>query len=269
MAQHTVVSHGEWLAARKQLLAEEKEFTRLRDRLSQRRRDLPWEAVDKEYVFEGPHGRQTLAELFDGRGQLVVYHAMFDPATASPETSWTADAACHSCSFWADNFNYWSSRPLAVLPVACHSCSFWADNFNGIIVHLNHRDVTLVAVSRAPYEKIASYEQRMGWTFPWVSSGKSDFNVDYYVSFTAQEVAEKKADYNYTIQAVGPELPGLSVFFTDDAGRIFHTYSTYGRGIDMVNVAYHYLDLVPKGRDEGGSGQYWVRRHDEYDEYDD
>jgi predicted dithiol-disulfide oxidoreductase (DUF899 family) len=238
--QHHVVSHDEWLAARKQLLADEKAFTRQRDQLSQRRRDLPWEAVDKEYVFEGAHGRMTLAELFDGRSQLVVYHAMFDPATASPSTSWTAEAACQFCSFWADNFN-------------------------GITVHLNHRDVTLVAVSRAPYAKIAAYEQRMGWTFPWVSSGTSDFNFDYRVSFTAQEVADN-ADYNYTIQAVGPERPGVSVFFKDAAGKIFHTYSTYSRGLDMVNVAYHYLDLVPKGRDEGDGGPYWVRRHDEYED---
>jgi predicted dithiol-disulfide oxidoreductase (DUF899 family) len=239
--QHHAVSHDEWLAARKQLLAEEKEFTRLRDQLSQRRRDLPWEAVDKEYVFEGPHGHQTLAELFDGRSQLVVYHAMFDPATASPSTTWTADAACQSCSFWADNFN-------------------------GIVVHLNHRDVTLVAVSRAPYEKIAAYRQRMGWSFPWVSSGTSDFNFDYRVSFTAQELAERKADYNYTLQAPPfSEYPGVSVFFKDAAGKLFHTYSTYARGLDMLNVAYHYLDLVPKGRDEGDRGQYWVRRHDEYD----
>jgi predicted dithiol-disulfide oxidoreductase (DUF899 family) len=238
---HTVVSHEEWLAARKQLLAEEKEFTRLRDRLSQRRRDLPWEAVDKEYIFEGPNGRQTLADLFDGRSQLVVYHAMFDPATASPSTPWTDDAACPGCSFWADNFN-------------------------GIIVHLHHRDVTLVAVSRAPYAKIATYEQRMGWTFPWVSSDNTDFNFDYRVSFTAQEVAERKADYNYTIQDPGiSEREGLSVFAKDAAGRIFHTYSAYARGLDMVNVAYHYLDLVPKGRDEEGRGLYWVRRHDEYD----
>jgi predicted dithiol-disulfide oxidoreductase (DUF899 family) len=240
--QHQVVSHDEWLAARMQLLAEEKEFTRLRDRLSQRRRDLPWEAVDKEYVFEGPHGRQTLAELFDGRSQLVVYHAMFDPATASPSTTWTEDAACQSCSFWADNFN-------------------------GIIVHLNHRDVTLVAVSRAPYVKIATYRQRMGWTFPWVSSGNSEFNFDYRVSFTAQELAERKSDYNYTIQEPHlSEYPGVSVFSKDAAGRIFHTYSTYARGLDMLNAAYHYLDLVPKGRDEGGRGQYWVRRHDEYED---
>src|SRR5260370_28134499 len=163
MGQDRVASHEEWLVARKQLLAEEKEFTHQRDRLSQRRRDLPWEAVEKEYVFDGPDGRQTLAELFDGRSQLVVYHAMFDPAVASPSTSWTADAACPGCSFWADNFN-------------------------GIIVHLNHRDVTLIAVSRAPYAKIATYERRMGWTFTWVSSGDTEFNFDYGVSFTAQEV---------------------------------------------------------------------------------
>jgi predicted dithiol-disulfide oxidoreductase (DUF899 family) len=241
LMHHPVVSHEEWLAARKQLLAEEKELTRLRDRLSQRRRDLPWEAVDKEYVFEGPHGPQTLADLFDGRSQLVVYHAMFDPATASPQTPWTTDAACPYCSFWADNFN-------------------------GSVVHLNHRDVTLVAVSRAPYAAIAAYRQRMGWTFPWFSSGQSDFNVDYGVSFTAQQLAEKKAEYNYTIQDPHrTEHPGVSVFFKDDAARIFHTYSTYARGLDMLNVAYHYLDLVPKGRDEGDRGPYWVRRHDEYD----
>ena len=239
MTQHQIASHEEWLAARKQLLAEEKEFTRLRDRLSQRRRDLPWEAVEKEYVFEGPNGRQSLADLFDGRDQLVVYHAMFDPATASPSTSWTEDAACLACSFWADNFN-------------------------GITVHLNHRDVTMIAVSRAPYEKIAAYKQRMGWTFPWVSSGKNDFNFDYKVSFTAQEVAEK-GDYNYTLQGVGLEMPGVSVFIKDAAGKIFHTYSTYARGLDMVNVAYHYLDLVPKGRDEGDRGESWIRRHDEYE----
>ena len=240
--QHQVVAHDEWLAARKQHLAEEKEFTHLRDQLSQRRRDLPWEAVDKEYVFEGPHGQMTLTELFDGRSQLVVYHAMFDPATASPSTSWTEDAACQVCSFWVDNFN-------------------------GIGVHLNHRDVTLVAVSRAPYAKIAAYRQRMGWTFPWVSSGTSDFNFDYHVSFTAHEVAAGRANYNYTIQEPPlSELPGVSVFIKDAAGKIFHTYSTYARGLDMLNVAYHYLDLVPKGRDEGGRGQYWVRRHDEYED---
>jgi predicted dithiol-disulfide oxidoreductase (DUF899 family) len=237
---HQVVSHEEWLVARKQLLAEEKEFTRLRDRLTQRRRDLPWEAVNKEYVFEGPNGRQTLADLFDGRSQLIVYHAMFDPAAASPSSTWTRDAACHGCSFWADNFN-------------------------GIIVHLNHRDVTMVAVSRAPYSKIAAYSKRMGWTFPWLSSGNTDFNFDYKVSFTAKEIAEKKVDYNYTIQDKRlSELPGLSVFAKDAAGKIFHTYSAYARGIDLMNTAYNYLDVVPKGRDEGNRGPFWVRRHDEY-----
>ncbi len=241
VVHHPVVSHEEWLAARKQLLVEEKEFTRLRDRLSQRRRDLPWEAVEKEYVFDGPNGRRTLAELFDGRGQLVVYHAMFDPATASPSTPWTTEAPCQSCSFWMDNFN-------------------------GIVVHLNHRDVTLIAVSRAPYAAIDAYARRMGWTFPWFSSAQSDFNFDYHVSFTAEEVAAGKADYNYTMQDTLAEMPGVSVFFKDDAGTIFHTYSTYGRGIDMLNVAYHYLDLVPKGRDEGDRGQYWVRRHDAYED---
>ncbi|MGH2344377.1 MAG: DUF899 domain-containing protein [Chloroflexota bacterium] len=242
MAQHHIASHEEWVVARKQLLAEEKEFTRLRDRLSQKRRDLPWEAVDKEYVFEGPHGRRTLAELFDGRDQLVIYHAMFDPATASPSTSWTADAACQVCSFWADNFS-------------------------GIVVHLNHRDVTMVAVSRAPYAKIAAYEQRMGWTFPWFSSGETDFNFDYHVSFTPQQLAARRAEYNYVIQDLwGSEMPGVSVFAKDAEGRIFHTYSTYARGLDMVNVAYHYLDLVPKGRDEGEHGANWIRRHDEYED---
>ena len=242
MEHHKVVSHEEWLVARKRLLAEEKEFTRLRDRLSQQRRDLPWEPVDKEYVFEGPKGREALAELFDGRSQLIVYHAMFDSATASPSTSWTRDAACAGCSFWADNFD-------------------------GIVVHLNHRDVTLVAVSRAPYAKIDAYRKRMGWSFHWFSSAETEFNVDYKVSFTATEIAEKKAEYNYTIQdPKQPEREGLSVFAKDASGRIFHTYSAYARGIDLVNTAYNYLDLVPKGRDEGTDGLDWVCRHDEYED---
>jgi len=241
MVQHKVVPHEKWLAARKRLLRKEKEFTHLRDRLTQQRRDLPWEPVEKEYVFEGPKGRETLADLFEGRSQLVVYHAMFNPDTASPSTTWTRDAACQSCSFWADNFN-------------------------GIIVHLNHRDVSLVAISRAPYPKIAAYSKRMGWTFHWVSSGKSDFNFDYSVSFTPEELAKKKADYNYTMQDPWfSEREGLSVFAKDGRGKIFHTYSAYARGIDLVNTAYNYLDLVPKGRDEGNRGQFWVRRHDEYD----
>ena len=229
---HRVVSHDEWLAARAAFLAKEKEFSRLRDELSRERRELPWEAVTGNYSFEGPTGKQTLAELFDGRSQLVVYHFMFHP-------DWDA---------------------------GCKHCSFWADNFDRIVVHLNHRDVTMIAVSRAPYAKLAAYRQRMGWSFKWVSSLESDFNFDYGVSFTPEELESKQAFYNFAVQNPGhPEREGASVFYRDSDGKIFHTYSTYARGIDMVNTAYHYLDLVPKGRDEGGRNQFWVRRHDEYD----
>jgi predicted dithiol-disulfide oxidoreductase (DUF899 family) len=228
---HKVVSDKEWLEARKALLIKEKEFTRLRDQLSQLRRDLPWEAVTKPYEFEGPNGKETLPELFEGRSQLIVYHFMFGP-------DWEA---------------------------GCPHCSRWADNFNGIIVHLNQRDVTLVALSRAPYRKLADYRKRMGWTFKWVSSSKTDFNFDYHVSFTPDELAKKEALYNYTMQNPGSsEREGVSVFFKDAAGAVFHTYSGYARGIDMLNVDYHYLDLTPKGRDEGDRGPFWVRRHDEY-----
>jgi predicted dithiol-disulfide oxidoreductase (DUF899 family) len=240
MKHHKIVSHEKWVAARKRLLVKEKFFTHRRDRLTLARSDLPWEAVDKEYVFDGPKGRETMGKLFDGRSQLIVYHAMFDPATASKSTPWTRTAACPACSFWADNFN-------------------------GIVVHLKHRDTTMVAVSRAPYSKIAAYSKRMGWTFHWVSSGNTEFNFDYKVSFTAKEVAAKKADYNYKIQnPMLTEREGLSVFAKDAAGKIFHTYSAYARGLDLVNTAYNYLDLVPKGRDEGERGLSWVRRHDEY-----
>ena len=232
MARHTVVSRKEWLAARKTLLVKEKKFTRLRDQLSRERRQLPWVKVDKDYVFDGPKGKETLSDLFDGRSQLIVYHFMFGP-------DWDA---------------------------GCKHCSFWADNFNGIIVHLNHRDVTMVAASRAPYSKLAAYKRRMGWNFKWVSSGDSDFNFDYHVSFTPEEEAKKKALFNYKIQDPdSSDREGASVFYKDPKGNVFHTYSTYARGIDMVNVAYHYLDLVPKGRDEGNQGPSWVRRHDEYD----
>ena len=228
-----IVSDEEWITARKELLKKEKEFTILRDQLNQQRRDLPWVAVNKEYVFEGRNGKQTLSELFDGRSQLIVYHFMFDPS-------------------WDEG---------------CLHCSFWADNFNGIIVHLNQRDVTMIAVSRAPYSKMASYQKRMGWDFNWLSSYDTDFNYDYHVSFTQEELAKNEVYYNYIAQASpSPELQGVSVFFKDSSGRVFHTYSTYSRGIDMLNVAYHYLDLVPKGRDEAGHDfpQFWVRRHDEY-----
>lgn len=228
---HDVVSHEDWLKARTALLDEEKEFTRLRDELSRKRRELPWEAVEKEYVFDGRRGKQTLSELFDGRTQLIVYHFMFGPDDDE----------------------------------GCKSCSFWADNFDRNIVHLNARDVSMVAVSRAPYHKLAAYRERMGWSFEWLSSGGNDFNFDYGVSFTPEE-RETEGFYNYAHQSgLPPDREGLSVFSKDDDGNVFHTYSAYARGIDMVNAAYHYLDLVPKGRDENPrSTQSWVRRRDEY-----
>jgi predicted dithiol-disulfide oxidoreductase (DUF899 family) len=241
MAPHKVVKHDEWLRARKKHLAKEKEFTRMRDQLSRERRNLPWELVEKQYNFEGDHGTRTLGELFEGRGQLVIYHAMFNPDTAAPpHTPWTADAPCYVCSFWMDNFN-------------------------GITIHLNHRDITIAAVSRAPYPKLAAYRQRMGWSFPWLSSLGGDFNFDYRVSFTEEELKAQKVDYNYQFNPWAiTEAPGISVFLKD-GGHIYHTYSTYARGLDMLNVAYHYMDLVPKGRDERDAGAAgWVRRRDEY-----
>jgi predicted dithiol-disulfide oxidoreductase (DUF899 family) len=226
-----VVSRDEWLAARMELLRAEKQLTRQRDDLSRLRRELPWEPVAKPYVFDGADGRQTLADLFDGRSQLIVYHFMFDPA-------WEA---------------------------GCPHCSRWADTFDGVIVHINQRDVTMIAASMAPYVKLAAYQKRMGWTFKWVSAETSDFNVDYAVSFTADEVAAKRAFYNFTVQDPrGRQREGVSVFFKDSGGSVFHTYSTYARGIDMLSADYQYLDLVPKGRDEDGRGPFWVRRHDEY-----
>src|SRR5690349_17916626 len=229
---HKIVSEKEWTEERKKFLVKEKEFTRLRDQLNQQRRDLPWKAVDKKYVFDGPDGKQTLEELFDKRSQLIVYHFMFDP-------DWEA---------------------------ACQHCSFWADNFNEIIIHLNHRDVTMIAISRAPYDKIDKYKKQMGWNFKWVSSYDTDFNFDYHVSFTQEELDKKKAFYNFTLQdSMISEREGVSVFYKDQKGKVFHTYSTYARGIDMLNTAYNYLDLTPKGRDENGNGQFWVRRHNEYD----
>ena len=230
-AGHKVVSSEKWLAARKKLLVKEKQLTRLADKLSKERRALPWEAVTKDYVFEGPNGSETLAQLFDGRSQLVVYHFMFGP-------DW---------------------------PAGCPHCSRWADNFNGIIAHLNQRDVTMVAVSRAPYAKLAAYRQRMGWSFKWVSSFGSDFNFDFNVSFTPEEMAKKKAFYNYKMQNPdAPEREGVSVFARDARGNVYRTYSTFARGIEALTLDYRYLDVVPKGRDEGGRGPYWVKRHDEY-----
>jgi predicted dithiol-disulfide oxidoreductase (DUF899 family) len=224
-----VVAHDEWLEARKELLAKEKEFTRLRDQLTRQRLDLPWERVDKQYIFDGPDGKQTLPELFDGRSQLLVYHFMFDPDD----------------------------------DVGCPTCSFWADNFDPIVVHLAARDVTMVAISRAPFTKIAPYKKRMGWSFNWLSSFENDFNFDYGVSFTPEQRDE--AVYNYGTQSPSnADREGASVFFKDEGGSVFHTYSAYSRGIDLVNTAYNYLDLVPKGRDEDGGGPSWALRHDEY-----
>jgi predicted dithiol-disulfide oxidoreductase (DUF899 family) len=239
LATHKVVAHDEWVAARKKHLAKEKEFTRLRDQLSRERRGLPWERVQKEYVFEGERGQASLRDLFEGRGQLVIYHAMFNPDTAGPGTPWTADAACFTCSWWMDNFN-------------------------GIAVHLNHRDITIAAASLAPYPALAAYKQRMGWSFPWYSSVGTDFNFDYHVSFTPDELRAGTVEYNYQPTPFPvSEAPGISVFL-QEGGEIYHTYSTYARGLDMLNVAYHYMDLVPKGRDEGGQSVSWLRRHDEY-----
>jgi predicted dithiol-disulfide oxidoreductase (DUF899 family) len=229
---HTVVPHGDWIAARTTLLAKEKEFTRLRDELSQARRDLPWEEVTKEYVLTGPDGPETLGDLFAGRSQLIVYHFMY------PED-------------WDDG---------------CRHCSFWADNFDPIIVHLNANDVSMVAVSIAPIGKLEAYRRRMGWSFHWASAQGSDFSRDFGVSFTPEELAGEVM-FNYRPQQVGiSEREGMSVFCKDAAGRIFHTYSAYARGIDMFNTAYHYLDTVPLGRQEdaGRGNQWWVKRHDEY-----
>jgi len=231
--QSRVVSHENWLKSRLELLAAEKEFTRQRDALTRRRMAMPWERVEKSYQFEGPNGVLSLADLFDGRSQLIVYHFMFGPD-------------------WEEG---------------CKSCSFWADNFNGILIHLNHRDVTFIAVSRAPLAKINAYKMRMSWSFPWVSSHGSDFNFDYHVSFTPEQIAEGKAYYNYGVRPndVSDEQ-GISVFCKNESGDVFHTYSCYGRGIDMVNGAYQFLDLVLKGRNEDSFkfSMEWVRRHDQY-----
>lgn len=234
MPNHPVVSRQEWIAARKELLAKEKELTRLRDALAQQRRELPWVKVTKQYVFAGPDGPQSLSELFAGRRQLIVYHFMYGPD-------------------WDEG---------------CPSCSFWADNFEGIPIHLAHRDATLVAISRAPYEKIAAYRRRMGWTFPWYSSYGSDFNFDFQVSYTPEQVESGNAEHNYRRTKVLAELPGISVFYRDEAGEVYHTYSTYERGLDMLNGAYHYMDLLPKGRDEAELRwtMAWLRRHDQYED---
>ena len=234
MSEHQIVSHEEWIDARRRFLVKEKEFTRLRDELSRERRELPWEHVRKPYVFEGEHGKETLADLFGKRSQLIVYHFMYGP-------DWE---------------------------IGCKSCSFWADNFNFIIPHLNQRDVSLVAVSRAPLQKLQAQARRQDWTFKWVSSFGNDFNFDYQVSFAPETLKAGQGVYNYSPRKLdSTELPGISVFFKDGE-QIFHSYSTYGRGLDMLNNTYNYLDLAPRGRDEDGltSPMAWVKHRFAYED---
>ena len=233
--KHKVVGREEWLTARLEHLAKEKEFTRARDALSRARRELPWVKVEKDYVFDSPGGKESLSDLFGGKSQLLVQHFMYGPD-------------------WKEG---------------CPSCSFWADNFNGVDVHLAHRDITLLAVSRAPLAELERYKKRMGWSFKWVSSLGSDFNFDYGVSFTPEEMARGDKFYNFkTAGFPSSEGPGVSAFYKDEAGNVFHTYSTFARGLDMLNGAYHYMDVAPKGRDEDAL-EYpmaWLRRHDAYDD---
>ena len=231
---HKTVSRDEWLDARKNLLAREKEFTRARDELSRARRELPWERVEKDYEFEGPKGRESLSDLFAGKSQLIVYHFMFAPD--------------------------WET--------GCKSCSFWADNFNGASEHLRQRDTSFVVVSRAPLAKLEAFKKRLGWSFKWVSSGDSDFNYDYGVSFRPKAPAKAKGVYNYApLDTAMTDLPGFSVFVKDKDGTVFHSYSCYARGLDLMNSAYNLLDLTPKGRDEDGQPHKmsWVKLHDQYE----
>jgi predicted dithiol-disulfide oxidoreductase (DUF899 family) len=232
---HAVVSRDQWIAERKALLAREKELTRLRDQVARERRALPWVRIEKSYVFDTPEGSRKLADLFDGRRQLLVQHFMFGPG-------------------WEQG---------------CPSCSFMADHSDGMDVHLAHRDVTLVAVSRAPLAEIERFRRRMGWRFKWVSSYDNDFNHDFHVSFTPDEMARGEVYYNYGMEEFpSEEAPGLSAFYRDPGGAVFHTYSTYARGLDMLVGAYNYLDLAPKGRDEADLPwtMAWVRHHDRYDD---
>jgi predicted dithiol-disulfide oxidoreductase (DUF899 family) len=229
---HPVVSREEWIEARKAHLAREKEFTRLRDQLSAERRALPWVRVEKQYKFQTPEGEKTLADLFGGKSQLIIYHFMLGPD-------------------WEEG---------------CKSCSFWADNLQGIDVHLAARDVTLMTVSSAPLERIEKFRERMGWTHKWASSAGGDFNHDYHVTFTPEELASD-IYYNYRwIRSSITERPGISVFYKDADGAVYHTYSCYARGLDMLNGAYHFLDLAPMGRNETNPNHKmsWVRLHDSY-----
>lgn len=233
MKEHKVLTHDQWLEARKAFLHREKEFSKLRDEISQARRELPWEKVDKEYVFHGPNGKETLSQLFDGRSQLIVYHFMYGPG-------------------WEEG---------------CKSCSFLADHFDPAIVHLNQRDVSMVAISKAPLEEFMPFKKRMGWSFKWLSSFDDDFNHDFHVSFSEEEAESGDVYYNYERQGFpSTEAPGASVFYKNDSGDVFHTYSVYSRGLDMFITAYHYLDIVPKGRDEDDLSytMEWLKLHDAY-----
>lgn len=229
---HPVVSQAEWLKARKAHLEKERELTHLRDQLFKERRALPWVKVEKNYVFEGPNGKESLADLFDGRSQLIVYHFMFGPGRKE----------------------------------GCPGCSFISDHLDGANLHLPHHDVTLVAVSRAPWQEFQEFKKRMGWKFKWMSSSGSDFNYDLGVSFTPEQIKNGEADYNYGITDMAEEeLHGTSVFFRDPKGNIFHTYSTYARGDDILIGTHNLLDLTPKGRDEKKGAMDWLRHHDKYE----
>lgn len=232
--QHKVVSREDWLAARKAFLAKEKVFTRTRDQLSAERHELPWVKLDKTYVFDTPEGKKTLADLFGDHSQLLVYHFMLGPG-------------------WA---------------AGCPSCSYLADHFDGMLPHLAHRDVTFTAISRAPIAEVEAYRKRMGWQFPWASSSSNDFNFDFGVSFKLDDDGHGKGIYNYEAQNLtSDEMPGVSAFYKDENGDVFHTYSAYARGLDHLVGTYNFLDLAPKGRDEDKLpwSMSWVRRHDEYD----
>jgi len=230
---HKIVSREKWLEYRKRHLAEEKEFTRLRDELSSKRRQMPWVIVEEDYEFIGGTGKVQLSELFGAHSQLIIYHFMFGDG-------------------WGEG---------------CPSCSFWADNFNGIAVHLAARDAAFGVVSIAPWEQLAAYKKRMGWEFTWVSSAGNSFNHDYFVSFSDEDIENGSAVYNYKKSTFpGNEAAGISVFARGERGKIYHTYSTFSRGLDMMNGAYHYMDLLPKGRDEDALSfsMGWLKRHDQY-----
>ena len=230
--EHKVVSRKEWLPARKRLLVQEKKFSRLRDQMARQRRDLPWVKVNKDYVFNGPDGKETLADLFDGKSQLIVYHFMFGPG-------------------WGEG---------------CPHCSFWADHFDSVNFHIGRRDTTFVVISRAPLAEIKPFKKRMGWKFKWLSSNGTDFNFDFNVSFTPEQIKTGTAIYNYRpLDMDIDEREGASAFYKDSKGEVYHTYSTYARGIDLMNTTYNFLDLTAKGRDENPNhSQDWVRHHDKY-----